>query len=560
MAAPSYTEDLTDVDLAESTTGWSAYGGGASGLSASPDLSMQGTNCVDKQITNADKGQYFDNGSGITLAAGDHVWIWHYCATPGLTDTIQNKGASVLVGTASNAYCQYHVEGNDTYGASGRVARCYPVDYSVRSTSASPPYRTATGSPGAAPQVFGGGLVTTASVKGANVGIDAIRYGTGAYLTAGELISAGDGSDNPCTFGGFSAQNDAVSNRWGILNSIGGSYELQGRFVIGQNNAGTPTLCRFEDSDVNIALVDTDHAATGFTQIIVDHASTVCNWTNVILAALGSRNPGRFVVNAANPEVNVTGGTWTAIGATTLRSNCTMTSMTWRRCSTITANGASFTDCVFDSWQHNGTTAPPFPSAQLVISDLDLLDNCTFIKPSGSTVHAINLGTISASDTMNWNNTDSGYASTNGSTGNETILVNVANFQTLTINVAAGATTPSVYNTGAGTVNVVSGQVTTTITVVDIDTGSAIQNANVYLVADAGGGLTEGTVIIGTSTLTDVNGQVSDTRSLGSNQPVVGRVRRASAGFGTLYKTANIVGTINSASGLDLTIQMQKDE
>ena len=117
MAAPSYAEDLTDVTLAENTTGWSAYGGGASGLSASPDLAMQGTNCVDKQITNADKGQYFDNGSGITLPAGAHVFVWLFCATPGLTATLQNKGASILVGTASNAYCQYHVEGNDTYGA-----------------------------------------------------------------------------------------------------------------------------------------------------------------------------------------------------------------------------------------------------------------------------------------------------------------------------------------------------------------------------------------------------------------------------------------------------------
>ena len=104
MAVPSYAEDLTDIDLAESTTGWSAYGGGASGLSASPDLAMQGTNCVDKQITNADKGMYFDNGSGTTLGSGSHVWIWHFCGTPGLTDTLANKGASVLVGTGSNAY------------------------------------------------------------------------------------------------------------------------------------------------------------------------------------------------------------------------------------------------------------------------------------------------------------------------------------------------------------------------------------------------------------------------------------------------------------------------
>ncbi len=43
--------------------------------------------------------------------------------------------------------------------------------------------------------------------------------------------------------------------------------------------------------------------------------------------------------------------------------------------------------------------------------------------------------------------------------GNEAILVDVANGITLTINVSAGYSTPSIHKTGTGTVNVVSGQV-----------------------------------------------------------------------------------------------------
>jgi hypothetical protein len=106
-----------------------------------------------------------------------------------------------------------------------------------------------------------------------------------------------------------------------------------------------------------------------------------------------------------------------------------------------------------------------------------------------------------------------------------------------------------------GTV-VVQQAVTTTVTVLDIDDGSPIENANVYLTAAAGGPLAVDTVIIGTATLTDVNGQVSDSRTLASNQPVIGRVRRASPGFGTLYKTAAIVGTISATNGLDIAVQM----
>ncbi len=536
MAAPVYSEDLTDISTAETTTGWSAYGGGASGLSASPDLAMQGTNCVDKQITNAEKGQLYDNGSGITMGADDHTFIWLFVATPGLSDTLVNRGVVVGIGSGTNAFCKYHVEGNDTYGAGGRVGKCYVVDQSVdTNNTGSVPYRTRVGTPSGTLQYFGGGLSTTASVKGANLGVDAIRYGTGAYITAGEVADA-------ATFAGFATQNDSSSNRWGILTDIGGTFELQGRFVVGQNSSKTATACHFDDSDVNIVFIDTPHAAADFTQIIVDHASTVCNLTNVNLTALGTTNPGRFVVNSANPTVDIVGGTWTDIGITTLRSNTTVDGLTWRRTGQITLNGATVDNCLIDE---NAA------SAAVVTDDLADLTGNTFV--SDGTGHAVEL-TALGSGTMTWNNDDSGYAASDGSTGNETIYVNVGS-GSLTINVAAGASTPTVRTAGA-TVTVVSGQVTTTITVVDIDTASAIQNARVYLTADTGGPLSQGTVII--NALTNASGVASDTRSLPSDQPVTGWVRKGSAS--TYYKEAAISATIDNGNGLSLTVQMIPDE
>jgi hypothetical protein len=82
---------------------------------------------------------------------------------------------------------------------------------------------------------------------------------------------------------------------------------------------------------------------------------------------------------------------------------------------------------------------------------------------------------------MNWNNFLSGYAVSDGSSGNEAILVNVAASQVLTINVGAGYSTPSVYNTGSGTVSVVSGQVTTSVTVKALSDGSDISGARVLV-------------------------------------------------------------------------------
>lgn len=63
-----------------------------------------------------------------------------------------------------------------------------------------------------------------------------------------------------------------------------------------------------------------------------------------------------------------------------------------------------------------------------------------------------------------------------------------------------------------------------------------------------------GVVIDGT---TDVTGIISDTRSHASNQPITGRVRKASGGI--LYKTGAISGLVNSASGLAVTVQLIPD-
>lgn len=96
---------------------------------------------------------------------------------------------------------------------------------------------------------------------------------------------------------------------------------------------------------------------------------------------------------------------------------------------------------------------------------------------------AIGGNTGSISGTMSWDNTDSDYAGVDGSTGNETIYVNVAS-GALTINVASGATTPTIRTAGA-TVTVVSGQATLSITVKDINTAAVVVGARVLItVAD----------------------------------------------------------------------------
>ncbi len=480
MAVPSYTEDLTDIDLAEATTNYvqiNHAGGGGGTLGVGPDFSMQGTNCVDRQVTNNNRGIAFNNGSGINVTGTDiHVFQWLFVATPGLTDTLQNEGAVVMAGNATGQLVRFHVEGNDTYGAGGRVARCYPYRY-VLTASVVPPYRTLTGTPSGNPQYFGSSINTTGTVKGANLGNDAARYGTGAYLTAGELISAGDASDDPCTFDGFSTQNDSISNRWGILTKVGQTFELQGKFVIGQNNSQVTTLARFEDSDVSIFFPDTPHSLTDFTQIIVDHASTVVNLTNLFLQALGTNNPGKFVVNNVSTVVNLTGGAWTGIGQTSFEAATVADGLTWRLADNITCNGATLDNCLVDRC---------IAASAVLTDNLNDLTLNSFV--GDGTGHAVELSSIGAGS-MNWNNffDTSTYATVDGSTGNETIYVNVGSGN-LIINVTAGATTPTIRTAGA-VVTVVAGAVEVKITVESQEDNLAIQGAAVLARADSVGPL-----------------------------------------------------------------------
>lgn len=461
MAVPVYSEDLTDVDLAESTTGWAALGGGGAGLGVGADFSMQGTNCVDKQITNTEKGQVFDNGAGIAMGAGVHQFVWVFLATAGLAATLANRGLAIVVGSSTTAYCQYHVEGSDTYGAAGRVGRCYPIDYSLRTSNiGSAPYRTLTGSPTANPRVWGSTANITGTVKGANLGVDAIRYGTGAYITAGD-------SGTPATFQGFSTQNDSVNNRWGILTQVGAGFELQGKFVIGQNNSKVATLAYFSDTDKTLSIVDTPHAASNFTQIIVDHASTTCILTNITIATLGTVNKGQFIVNTANPTVTITGGTWTGFGITTLRSNTTVDGLTLRLAGQLTQNSATLTNCLIDR---------SYATSSILTTNPTLITDSTFI--SSGTGHAVE---CTATGTFSWTgNTDSGYTGTRGSnlvasSGSANAMFYNNSGGAITLNVGGGGQSPSVRNAAGSTTTVVA---SFTLTLTDIPTGVNVTIVN----------------------------------------------------------------------------------
>lgn len=539
MAAPSYTTDLIDWIADNDTTAWTELTNALSG--GAPDevdteSALQGTNTV-SQTTNTTSLCSMARilGASTTFASGQVALVWHGHGVATALESYANNGLRVVfTGNAVGNWKSYTVAGGD-------VA---PFPYGKWINSAVDPSLTPDATNGTPPtggtSIFGIGSMcqlTLPVARGQPHVCDIIRYGR-----AEARMNGGDLTNGYATFAGFAAVNDTQTNRWGLIQATTGGYLWKGLMVLGHT-----TAVDFRTSNVNVFVQDCRKVSSSFNRIEIRQAGSRVDWTNVtFLNASPSTTASKGQLEVVdNADVNIDGCTFVDMDTFIFQANSTVVGSTFRRCGQITLGGGSFTDCLFA----NSTAA-----SSVAASSLNLLDSCSFVSDGSN--HAVDLGTVATSTTMNWNSLATGYAVTDGTTGNETILVNVAAGQTLTINVAAGATTPSIRNTGTGTVSVVAGQVTTEITVIDIGTGDPIADARVYLTAAAGGPLSVGTIII--SGLTDSNGKISDIRSLASDQPVTGRVRKSSTS--PFYKTSPIVGTIDNAAGLSLTIQMIRDE
>lgn len=469
MAAPSYATNLADITLAATTTGFTAVGGGGA-ITAETDFSIQDTTCVSKATSatwdtagTPRGGVLYNAGSGLTIPTDGAVLTWIYWWGPGVLATKASGGAELNFGNSTTAYYGQYVTGSDDWQFGGW--RCYPVDPNL-----TPRDRTQ-GSPSGTWQYFGWQAnvgVANSIGKGNPYGIDAIRYGR-----CDLVITQGDLANGYATFLGAADWDNTSTRRLGLLIPRDGAYYQQGLFQIGTSG----TSCDFRDSNRAIFVQNTEKVSSNFNKIEVRNASTRVDWTSVSITALGTVARGNFEVVDAAADVNIDSCTFTDMGTFVFGSGSTILSSTFRRCKQITANSAIFTSCVFDK----GVDAATISAA----STTDITD-CTFISDGGN--HAVDLGTVSSTTSMDWDNVLSGYAASDGSSGNEAIKVSVASGQTLTINVGTGYSTPSIYNTGSGSVSVVSGSVSATLTVTNVS-GTAVSGAQVLVKAASGGNL-----------------------------------------------------------------------
>lgn len=577
------------------TETWAAlrfYGSGNAGAVSAADGALQGSNAATCTVNNKGVLLYVDLGAAGTLDfsvgganEGEFVYIWGNFLASALLDTYAGAtssigGFGVYMGSSAPSTSVYRVwsfYGNDNYtGGWKRMA----VDPTTT------PSATAGAWDNTAVRYIGLFAITLNTARFDNLICDAIDVGTGITVD-GTTTASGLFTD---------ILGNETTNRYGIVTSINDSntaFEINGKLLLG-DVGGTASTLADEDSKVfasqQIYYNAGDAASIPTSALgidVVGSAGIQSLAFGQIVGTTGGRNGVSIVGNDTYnfsidfSDGNVETNKWYGCSLENLGGTLSFDSSTheFRGNNVIGCSGMSFvtgstaTDCSFISSGivalagtaslSNCVVTESTGVAAVSTNDLANLDGCSFTK--GTSGHAVQLD-ITGSSTMNWNCTLSGYdTGTTGTpvtatnTSDSAILVNAdTTGRTLTINVADGATIPSIkIGTNSPTVNVTAGQRTFTVTVRDINTSSALQNARVYVTAAAGGGLTEGTVIIDKA-LTNASGVVDDTRSYSSDQPYTGSVRLASSGV--FYKATTISGTISSSANTSITVSLIPDD
>lgn len=433
MAAASYTTDLADIitDPAN-TTGWtliSSGGGGANSFTVpETDDYVQGTQCISRSPWSSSiRGMVYN--SAQTVAAGEAVWIWWKADVAQALAAKASGGIQALIGSGTGALNAWYVDGSDTYTFGGW--KCVPIDPTVAAS-------TQIGSPTSTTSFFGvrWNVPSAGPSKGFPFKIDAIRHGRALTITGGDLANG---------YGTFQAAADFqsdITRQWGQLQFGNGVYLMQGLLQLGTSG----TAVDFRDSNRVVFVANTEYVASTFNGIEVDNASSRVDWTNVSISALGTVSKGYFNT-LANADVNLDACTFTDMDTFVFQSAGSVVDSTFRRCGQIILGGATMSGCLI--------TRSTAATALLAGSSVSTLSNTSFV--SAGTGHAIE---ITAAGTYTLNGISfSGYAATNGTTGNEAVYVNVAS-GSVTINSDSALS----YRTAGATVTVVAGQKTLSVT------------------------------------------------------------------------------------------------
>lgn len=534
------------LNSADSNTGWGNYNtGGGSPASEAANAYQQDTvgssvGSVGKKVNSTNNRVGVDyNGANVDYTNNNYLWYCKvYVADP--FDLNTTYGVEVAIGSANTSnFHEYNVAGS---GANNDAFLSYParggyliiaidptIDAWAEVANSGGTFNQTQASWYAVGAVFQNGFA-----KSENVAMDAIDYGTGLTWSGSTLTG----------FREFvSFDQDDKTARYGVVNGSGNSMVARGILTIGDSNATS-----FTDSTTIVTFPDGYHSAGKFgVNVNLSNASSSITISNTIIGE------GRIYLGITDtrPDFTVvgeTGGTFASSANLRNFRNISYNSFSTItdadiQCQLLTQGGADISDTTIrtDSAANVACLQDPTFGSTTGLHDV------MFIRSAGG--HAIELDTATTYSLTNI--TFDNYGADASSSA--AIFVSPTT-GTVTINVNGGDT-PTVRSAGASVV--INNTKTVRVIVKDADTLANIQDARVLLEADSGGPLSAGTDIL--SGVTNASGIIETTAfNYTSNQPVVGRVRKATSP-GTLYKQGSITGTI-TVNGFETTILLQSDE
>jgi hypothetical protein len=545
------TTNLTTIDAAEATTGWSFSGITKQATSTS---SREGTNCIGGQVALNSYGYaYHTHGSSVnmTTAGNERVYIWAKNAGAG---TAAQNGWMVVIGDGTNTRA-YTVGGSDAepFGAKGWYCLMLdtanlPATYQQINGSAAPDLTAIT--------EFGFGTYNTVAPSGnaLNVFVDIVRYGSGLIVTSGATddISLEDIADDD-----FSS---ATGKAYGIIREIQpGVYGIQGDILFGDTAGSsidwkeTDAVVIFEDrvkgTGTNTKFqLSGQHSATGTFRaelgIAVSSGDDESGRSGVIFVSANPANqPIDFDFSDSDIEdvflygcsfTNMQGGTIAFSSDATNGVSHHISGCNFSGCDQVDPGVVVVRNCNFsDTGEVTGS--------MLWNSDIDIKNSNFRAHADATTDPGAIFHTASGIyqyDNLKFSGNDYDIVFSGASAEDWLTIESINNSDPVNYNVIVGS--------GVSIINSVF------ITVDTEDSAGAVVSGVSVAVYTASGTVTELM-----NEYTDVNGRAQESYNYLGNMPINLRLRKSSPGD-TRYYPVNTAGTIED-TGFSLTVVMSED-
>lgn len=604
--AVTISHDLTEIWNGEDSLSWSGD---------TPTLFTtfyrEGTGCYGWQVSSETVDSYTTVSSFDMSNAAIYIWFALY----GQMDTYANGGVGIILGDGTNRVA-YYTGGKDYTPFSVIGWQCHMVDAQNPPTN----YSVLAGSESsldfsAITQVGVHFKTLQKSLGGAeNCFADVARWGTGITIKGGT-------SGDPATFDGAAADDASTSagKAYGIIREIApGVYGVQGRLDIGDDGTGDSyfydkdSVVVFEDTGAGDSLytitgkgnstgtnvikfgdkVGTGDEAVGAKGVTIQSSgpAVTIDFTDSNLDTVDAYGSKFFKITGdlkLGPDSNAE-----FIGCTFDQSTQVEVNSVQLRndtfSGTVSTSGAilwnesiNIKNCRFSgnttgsAIEHPSSTGSPYTHDNLVMSG-----NTYDVNNSSGSSITINLSNGSNASTY----TGSSVTFVSNPVTTKIIVKDITNgdaisgarvllwatdnsnyFYQTSVSITGSGTTATVSHTGHGLStgdNVIieganedmyNGAYSVTVSDANTYTYTMSESASA---SPATGTITSTFAFINGTT--DSSGEISDTRSLSSNQPVYGWVRQATTQ--PYYQQGVISGTVDASNGFTTTIQLVRDE